>query len=238
VNWFKSEISYEEQTKIWSLRSIFGDKKLLNFLFLISNNFKRKNKVNDTTLSIIRDGLQKGEGKDAILNKILDLGITDSQIVSYIRITPTPEDFILSNPELSEFIDVLTDDTERNNRLESLGRNKESIEFKNGVVNLMTIHKSKGLQSDYVFVIGLVEGILPNETKGIDSTESQRRELFVALSRVREKLFLISTTQIDKTIAHKFDVSKFMFDYKTRNFYFGQTSLFVNELKLDKKAYL
>ncbi len=237
VNWFKPEMSYEEQIKIWLLRSIFSDKKLLNFLFLISNNFKRKNKTNDAALGIIHDGLQKGEDKEAILNKFLDLGITDSQTISYIKMTPTPEDFVSSKTEFSEFIDVLAEDADRNNRLECSSKNKESIEFKKGVVNLMTIHKSKGLQADYVFVIGLVEGILPNETRGIDSIESQRRELFVALSRVREKLFLISTIQIDKSIAHKFDISKLKFDFKTRNYYSGQTSLFINELKLDEKAY-
>lgn len=61
-------------------------------------------------------------------------------------------------------------------------------------VTLLTIHKSKGLEFDNVFVIGLVDGILPNaqakETEeGIDE---ERRILYVAMTRARKSLRLSS----------------------------------------------
>jgi DNA helicase II / ATP-dependent DNA helicase PcrA len=58
-------------------------------------------------------------------------------------------------------------------------------------VNLMTIHKAKGLEFQVVFVIGMVEGILPSKKGDI---EEERRICFVAISRAMKLLFL-STCQ-------------------------------------------
>ncbi len=54
-------------------------------------------------------------------------------------------------------------------------------------VYLMTIHKAKGLEFPVVFVIGLVEGILPSKRGDL---EEERRICFVAISRAMKKLYL------------------------------------------------
>ncbi len=54
-------------------------------------------------------------------------------------------------------------------------------------VSLMTIHKAKGLEFPIVFVVGLVEGILPSKKGDI---EEERRICFVAMSRAMKLLFL------------------------------------------------
>jgi DNA helicase-2/ATP-dependent DNA helicase PcrA len=51
----------------------------------------------------------------------------------------------------------------------------------------MTIHKAKGLEFPAVFVIGLIEGIMPTK-KG--DTEEERRICFVAISRAMRLLYL------------------------------------------------
>jgi DNA helicase-2/ATP-dependent DNA helicase PcrA len=51
----------------------------------------------------------------------------------------------------------------------------------------MTIHKSKGLEFPIVFVIGLVEGIMPTKRGDI---EEERRICFVAISRAMNLLYL------------------------------------------------
>jgi phospholipid N-methyltransferase len=60
-------------------------------------------------------------------------------------------------------------------------------------VKLMTIHASKGLEFDYVFITGLEENLFPhnrlNENNDND-TEEERRLFYVALTRARKKLFL------------------------------------------------
>lgn len=63
---------------------------------------------------------------------------------------------------------------------------EEQSNDKNGV-SLMTIHKSKGLEFPAVFVIGWIEGILPNKQGDI---EEERRIGFVAMSRAMNKLYL------------------------------------------------
>ncbi|MES2416345.1 MAG: UvrD-helicase domain-containing protein [Patescibacteria group bacterium] len=64
-------------------------------------------------------------------------------------------------------------------------------------VKLMTVHASKGLEFNYVFVTGLEDGLFPNrrdgESKKAEDAEEERRLFYVALTRAREKLFLSYT---------------------------------------------
>jgi DNA helicase-2/ATP-dependent DNA helicase PcrA len=63
---------------------------------------------------------------------------------------------------------------------ESVSDNKEGV-------RLMTIHKAKGLEFPVVFVVGLVENILPSKKGNI---EEERRICFVAISRAMKLLYL------------------------------------------------
>ena len=57
------------------------------------------------------------------------------------------------------------------------------------VVQLMTIHASKGCEWDNVFIIGCNEGVLPSSREGADIKE-EKRLLYVAVTRARENLYL------------------------------------------------
>ena len=59
-------------------------------------------------------------------------------------------------------------------------------------VSLMTIHKAKGLELPVVFVIGMVDGMLPNKQGDI---EEERRVAFVGLSRAMTHLYLTYSRQ-------------------------------------------
>lgn len=60
-------------------------------------------------------------------------------------------------------------------------------------VNLMTIHIAKGLEFDYVFVIGCNEGVLPHERSlaSGEDVEEERRLMYVAMTRARKSLYLL-----------------------------------------------
>ena len=61
------------------------------------------------------------------------------------------------------------------------------------VVTLMTVHNSKGLEYDDVFVVGLEEGIFPHSRAGDEDrggVEEERRLCYVAMTRARRRLSL------------------------------------------------
>ncbi len=59
-------------------------------------------------------------------------------------------------------------------------------------VQLMTVHASKGLEFDAVFITGLEEGLFPHENAmtDVDGLEEERRLMYVAITRARKRLYL------------------------------------------------
>ena len=59
-------------------------------------------------------------------------------------------------------------------------------------VQLMTVHASKGLEFDAVFITGLEEGLFPHENSMSDNDglEEERRLMYVAITRARKRLYL------------------------------------------------
>lgn len=65
---------------------------------------------------------------------------------------------------------------------------------KDKAVKLMTIHNSKGLEFDNVFIIGINDGILPSEKIKIpEGIEEERRLFYVAITRAKDRLYLTDT---------------------------------------------
>jgi DNA helicase-2/ATP-dependent DNA helicase PcrA len=81
------------------------------------------------------------------------------------------------NIEVREFLNEL-----------SLQSDQDTIE--NTMINVMTIHASKGLEFDYVFVTGMEEGSFPLNDADI---EEERRLAYVAFTRAKKKLTLSFT---------------------------------------------
>ncbi|MDR2019656.1 MAG: ATP-dependent helicase, partial [Treponema sp.] len=57
-------------------------------------------------------------------------------------------------------------------------------------VKLMTIHASKGLEFDHVFIAALEDGLLPFTLYGEQDMAEERRLLYVAMTRARQGLYL------------------------------------------------
>ncbi len=107
--------------------------------------------------------------------------------------------------ELEELMQVAQRHTTIRHFLTAMTQLKEQAEDssknKRDCVNLMTIHKAKGLESPVVFVMGLTEGIFPHRrsftfaedgpivTSGI---AEERRLAYVAFTRAKKQLYLSS----------------------------------------------
>ncbi len=110
--------------------------------------------------------------------------------------------------ELEELVQIAKRHHTIRHFLTALARLKEQAEEssknKRDCVNLMTIHKAKGLESPVVFVMGLTEGIFPHRRSYTLAEDGpivqsgiaeERRLAYVAFTRARRQLFLSSILQ-------------------------------------------
>jgi len=75
----------------------------------------------------------------------------------------------------------------------ALMSDEDELDKKSKSVKLMTVHSAKGLEFEYVFIVGLEEGLFPHSGRGEDSLEKieeERRLFYVALTRAKQKVFL------------------------------------------------
>ena len=83
--------------------------------------------------------------------------------------------------------------------LEEVALSSDTDELKNegDVVNVMTIHSSKGLEFPHVFILGLEEGIFPHSRSHLSPAEmeEERRLMYVGLTRAKEKVHLLFAEQ-------------------------------------------
>lgn len=90
---------------------------------------------------------------------------------------------------LSAFLDEVSLLSEQD-RVAALKGTKEASDRQHRVT-LSTVHSSKGLEFDYVYVIGLEDGTFPSQ-RAIDSNvvEEERRLCYVAMTRAAKRLVL------------------------------------------------
>lgn len=61
------------------------------------------------------------------------------------------------------------------------------------VITLMTVHSAKGLEFDYVFLIGMEDGLFPHiNSMDNEDLEEERRLCYVAITRAKKKLWIVN----------------------------------------------
>ena len=115
---------------------------------------------------------------DEALARIDNLKELKSNIIAYMEGAETPT--------LAGFLDEI-----------ALYTDLDGVENGDNNVIMMTMHAAKGLEFPYVFIVGMEDGIFPSLRSIGDSEEmeEERRLCYVALTRAKEKLFLIAAKQ-------------------------------------------
>lgn len=77
----------------------------------------------------------------------------------------------------------------------ALASDQDDLKENINALKLMTVHASKGLEFEYVFITGLEEDLFPHqkpdgERKNTEESEEERRLFYVALTRAKKKLYL------------------------------------------------
>jgi DNA helicase-2/ATP-dependent DNA helicase PcrA len=138
---------------------------------------------------------QEGFGRDAVALPVDELGAALSQSPASQGLDPSAP---LTDEPLPE---LLAPDQETGETLSPLAAFLTHAALESGdnqaqagqdAVQLMTVHSSKGLEFDCVFISGLEDGIFPHENSLSDAggIEEERRLMYVAITRARKRLYL------------------------------------------------
>ena len=107
--------------------------------------------------------------------------------------------------------------------------NNGDISYKDKNIRYLTVHKSKGLEEDYVIVLNLIKDKFPSSIKEYDifkyikgrelyPYEEERRLFYVAITRCRKKVFLFTKKGIESIFIkelikdYKFKINIFSFN--------------------------
>ena len=137
---------------------------------------------------------QEGFGRDAVALPVDELGRSLSQSpasqgldTAALLDEPLPE-FLAPDSDTGETLSPLVAFLTH----AALESGDNQAQAGQDAVQLMTVHSSKGLEFDCVFITGLEDGIFPHENSLTDpgGIEEERRLMYVAITRARQRLYL------------------------------------------------
>ena len=181
----EKDISLFEVLKISDQLEIRGKQSdsLLSFYKLIKKYHGLRNKLNASELSrsLIEESSTIKYYKESqdIENR--------ERYENILELLNSIDEFCTANPDshLSDFLEEISLLTDIDNWNDSENR-----------VTLMTVHSSKGLEFPVVFLTGLDDGLFPlfGAIDNKDELEEERRLFYVALTRSKDKVFLLYAT--------------------------------------------
>ena len=139
---------------------------------------------------------QEGFGRDAVALPVDELGASATALTqspasqgldTNALENPTPE-FLAPDFETGETLSPLVAFLTH----AALESGDNQAKAGQDAVQLMTVHSSKGLEFDCVFITGLEDGIFPHENSLLEAggIEEERRLMYVAITRARKRLYL------------------------------------------------
>lgn len=155
-----------------------------------------------------------------------------SGVISPIeKVNPNDIKKLITKQEHSELLTKIGDIDDPELILKAINRMiEQSSENEVKGVELMSIHKSKGLEAENVFIMGVTDGVLPLLRKGT-TMEGQRRLMYVAVTRALKNVYISSAYrwELGEGKVNKVDKGKFKYDH-IRKIWSGSLSPFITEM--------
>ncbi len=132
---------------------------------------------------------QEGFGKDAVALPVDEVGIAAGPGAGAPAVSiANPNARVMPDPESGEIMSPLAAFLTH----ASLEAGDNQAQAGQDAIQLMTVHSAKGLEFDCVFITGLEEGLFPHENSlsDVDGVEEERRLMYVAITRARNRLYL------------------------------------------------
>jgi DNA helicase-2/ATP-dependent DNA helicase PcrA len=137
---------------------------------------------------------QEGFGRDAVALPVDELG-------ARLNLSQSPASQGLDPAADALLPEFLAPDAETGETLSPLAAFLTHAALESGdnqaqagqdAVQLMTVHSSKGLEFDCVFITGLEDSLFPHENamNDVEGLEEERRLMYVAITRARKRLYL------------------------------------------------
>lgn len=149
---------------------------------------------------ILYKELKKALKEVVSLDAFLELLIQKTGYEEYLKTEYSDTEFDAKKENIDELINLLSTYKwiEPVSALEqfidevSLLTDMDEIGEKQDFVTLMTIHTSKGLEKEIVFLAWVEEGILPHirSISDMEALEEERRLMYVAMTRAKERLYV------------------------------------------------
>ncbi|KXB58612.1 ATP-dependent helicase [Gemelliphila asaccharolytica] len=158
-------------------------KKIVAFIEI----FEKYKNFNDYSIAEILEGIYIDSGYKEMLEQTVNVENRE-RISNISELVSSSIQYSKNNKSILEFMSDISlySDTDKNEN------NKDNS------VTLSTIHASKGLEYDTVFIIGLEENIFPSnimedDTDIKEKIEEERRLAYVAITRAKNNLFISAT---------------------------------------------
>ena len=197
-------ISFYEALKNNLDDSTFKSVKIKPFVEIIEHCRENKLSSSESVRYVLeKTGYEEELRSDSDEDRLENL----AELVKFTRDFEMSEDVIEGT--LEEFLEYI-----------ALYTSKEEEESIDGNIKLLTMHTSKGLEFDYVFVVGLNDGVVPNSRavfeKGETGLEEERRLMYVAMTRAKKQLFLTDSGGFGYDGKEK-ETSRFVFELGEEN---------------------
>lgn len=207
------------------IQKIAYDKNISLFEALATPEIKTLSQNSQKTLMKFYDNINELKNCDT-LSEILDKFENLIELKAFYESQQEADDKIAN---IDEFYALLKDNIKNNEDfdletfLNEISLQSDQDNISDEQINLMSVHASKGLEFDYIFIIGLEEGFFPLIGDSND-IEEERRLGYVAITRAKKFLTLsYADSRLYKGQRAKLSKSRFL----------GETGVCAGNLVID-----